>query len=174
MLKKDYQIKRDNIRIFKNLPVYINISIENFKNEYKRNFDTLENIKEYKVFSVSGIIKIHNNCCSGQIFNNLLELLEIEKYRNKCTNEELKRFYELYFYWKRYHLNDLHCGTLKQENFLFENDKNNFANEYDNICNFLDKNNLLYDREYKFGSEWLLEIIPKNEIENIEKLINSL
>lgn len=80
-------------------------------------------------------------------------------------------FEVLYDLWKKYHLNDMHSGTPKQETALRKAHLNNWANDYTKCCEYLESINLLYDDGYKFGTGWLKEEIPNEDIELIKKLI---
>ena len=97
----------------------------------------------------------------------------------QCLDELLQYFknnilfMEIYRLWKDYHLNDLHAGTKKQENFLIKNNVKNWANNYEETCEFLSKNNLLYDKGVKFGEKWHYWAIPKKDLKKIEKIIKN-
>ena len=84
-----------------------------------------------------------------------------------------KLFLEIYRLWNLYHLNDLHAGTKKQEEFLKKHHIKNWANKYDETCEFLNKNNMLYDKGVKFGTTWHYWNIPKKDLEKIKKIIET-
>lgn len=84
-------------------------------------------------------------------------------------NNEL--FVKIYKLWKKHHLNNLHSGTKKQEKFLIKNNIQNWANDYKKVCEFLNKNNLLYDKGIEFGATWHYWDIPKKDLEEIIKII---
>lgn len=83
-------------------------------------------------------------------------------------------FQELYRYWKQYHLNDMHAGTPKQEACINEalraGELPRF--EYRAACGLLDKKGLLFDGGYKYGTDWLYEPIPADDLHRIEAIIN--
>lgn len=82
-------------------------------------------------------------------------------------------FMEIYRLWDLYHLNDMHAGTKKQENFLKKHNVKNWASNYDETCEFLSKNNMLYDNGVKFGTVWHYWAIPKKDLEKIKKIITN-
>ena len=115
------------------------------------------------VFSVCGDVwncKKTDIVMGGQCLDELVPFLK---------NNKL--FMEIYRLWKLYHLNDLHTGTKKQEEFLNKNNVKNWANDYENTCEFLNKNNLLYDKGVKFGTTWHYWAIPKKDLEKIKRII---
>lgn len=65
----------------------------------------------------------------------------------------------------------MHAGSKKQEKFLKKNKIEKWADNYTNICNILEKNNLLYDKGYKFGSSWIYEPIPTKDLKKIYKIM---
>lgn len=82
-----------------------------------------------------------------------------------------KLFMEIYRLWDLYHLNDMHAGTKKQENFLKKHNIKNWASNYNETCEFLNKNNMLYDNGVEFGTVWHYWAIPKKDLEKIKKII---
>lgn len=72
--------------------------------------------------------------------------------------------------WRRWHCNDLHAGTPCQENLVKEYTKTH-RYDYTDVCKFLEENNLLYDNGYKYGSAWLKEEIPQEDLEKIKELL---
>lgn len=82
-----------------------------------------------------------------------------------------KLFMEIYRLWKLYHLNDLHAGTKKQEKFLEYHNIKDWASRYDETCEFLNKNNMLYDKGVKFGTTWHYWDISQKDLEKIKKIM---
>lgn len=127
----------------------------------------LNNDKKY-IFSASGFLRekneygIYKDVSGGQLFDDV-EVFECFK--------DAKMFLKIYKLWKKYHLNDMHAGTQKQEEFLKKHNFSNWANNYTETCQFLEKHNLLYDNGYKFGSSCLLQEIPLIDIEVIKDII---
>lgn len=112
-------------------------------------------------YSCSGDLIIDNEwVCCGQCLDELTPLL---------VGNHL--FEELYDLWKKYHLNDMHPGTPKQEQALRKAHLTNWANDYTKCCEYLESINLLYDDGYKFGSGWLKEEIPEEDLKRINKLM---
>ena len=61
--------------------------------------------------------------------------------------------------WERWHLNDFHAGTPKQEKFIRQWKKTH-SYGYQSACEALEEANLLYDNGYKYGTSWLKEKVP--------------
>lgn len=76
--------------------------------------------------------------------------------------------------WERYHLNDMHAGTEKQEDFLEKHFKDN-PNErgYKASCDALDKAGLLVDDGYKYGTNWLFRPIPEKALDDIHLILET-
>lgn len=134
----------------------------------KTNLVTLEiNLKGEKkpVFTVSADVwdsKKTDILMGGQCLDELVPYFK---------NNRL--FMEIYRLWDLYHLNDMHAGTKKQENFLKKHNVKNWASNYDETCEFLSKNNMLYDNGVKFGTVWHYWAIPKKDLEKIKKIITN-
>ena len=117
----------------------------------------------HEVLSICGNIwnsKHSDIICGGQCLDEI-----------KCYFRNNRTFKEVYRLWKLYHLNDLHAGTKKQEEFLHNNNIKNWANNYKEVCKILEKNNLLYDDGVKFGSTWHYWAIPEIDLMKIKELI---
>lgn len=73
--------------------------------------------------------------------------------------------------WNRYHLNDMHAGTIAQENCIDDYLKK-WGDRYDyNLaCEILEASGLLYDDGYKYGSAWLFRPVPQTAIKWLEAL----
>lgn len=103
-------------------------------------------------------------------------------------------FMEVYDLWKNYHLNDLHAGTKAQEDLLKEAVKNGElntygANNYKETCAYLESKDMLYDKNYlvskkqkdgstikvpyQYGTGWLKEEIPEQDLLRIKSLITN-
>lgn len=83
-------------------------------------------------------------------------------------------FMKLYRWWKKYHLNGMHAGTSKQEKALKEwhhKDKHK-AFTYDEDCKYLEHIGLLNDDGYEYGSSWLYEAIPDEDLNEIKALLS--
>ena len=126
----------------------------------------------YKEFSVTGSIwnHIHTDIyCGGQCLDTIAKYIK--------GNEEFDFVYDM---WKKYHLNGLHAGTRQQEDALKQavaegKLKSYGANNYTESCEYL-KSIGLYEVEvngqpYKYGSGWLHENIPEEDLERIEYFI---
>ena len=80
-------------------------------------------------------------------------------------------FNSIYRLWKLYHLNDLHAGTKKQEEALKQKFGGVNANIYTEQCEYLKSINLYDDNGYKFGTGWIKEEIPANDLQEIKRLL---
>lgn len=73
--------------------------------------------------------------------------------------------------WKKYHLNDMHAGTEKQESALEKKFGNRNASDYDKHVEYLKSVGLYEDNGYKYGTGWLKRDIPTNDLKKIKDLI---
>lgn len=81
-------------------------------------------------------------------------------------------FKKLYRLWKLYHLNDMHAGTIKQENALNDAKKSGVKiHSYGDSCKYLESIGLLEDDGYKYGSSWLYREIPEDDLNEIKSLL---
>lgn len=80
-------------------------------------------------------------------------------------------FKKIMRFWRLYHLNDMHAGTQKQEKLVKEYNEKYKDYNYDNICEYLAEKHLLYDNGYKYGTGWLKEEIPDNDLVEIRALL---
>ena len=72
--------------------------------------------------------------------------------------------------WKLYHLNDMKAGDKEQEKAVKEYTKNN-SYDYEKVCEYLESKNLLVHNDYRYGSAWLKEEIPQEDLEKIKELL---
>ena len=93
-------------------------------------------------------------------------------------NEQQERLIEL---WRTYHLNGMHAGTEKQDNFLKSTgfDFNDYTKKghksyYEYQCWVLEVNGLLYDDGYKYGTSWLHRELPENFENDLIDLITEI
>jgi hypothetical protein len=99
----------------------------------------------------------------------------------QCLND-LARFDELFCnplfrklhrLWSMWHLNDLHPGTVKQEQALDNAEKSGVkVCSYDDQCKYLESIGLLEDDGYQFGSAWLYREIPADDLNEIVSLLS--
>lgn len=114
------------------------------------------------VFTASGTIwnSKHTDCvCGGQCLDTIAEYVK---------NPTFKKIHRL---WKQYHLNDMHAGTVAQEEALIKVGLTRFASDYRKCCDYLDSIGLLVDNGYKFGTGWLKRDIPVEDITEIQNLL---
>ena len=132
--------------------------------EFAKIFMSLEKKEDGKIcFSASGLAvydsdEINDYVYGGQCLDKIKELHP----DNKLINE----VHEL---WRKYHLNDLKAGTLKQEEYLIS--LGEYIN-YDWACEELKKVGLYEDDGYRYGSAWLYREIPIEDLKRIKEIIN--
>ena len=78
-------------------------------------------------------------------------------------------FRTLYKLWCDHHLNDMHAGTIKQEEALSKVEHHC----YEDSCKYLESIGLLYDGDYKYGSSWLYRDIPDEDLSTIKSLLET-
>lgn len=93
---------------------------------------------------------------------------ELARYSSIKNNSKFKQVYE---WWKKWRLNDIHAGTEKQEQALEDAGLTGWANEYLKCCDYLESIGLLYDNGYKFGTSWLKREIPAEIQEQMRNFI---
>lgn len=126
-------------------------------------------------FSVSAEVwdAFHNDIIyGGQCLDSLLEYPEL------ANNASYREIHDM---WKKYHLNDMHAGTPRQEKALEEAVANGKlatygASNYEETCAYLESIDLLEDKEflvenkdgepvpYKYGHGWLAQEIPAEDL----------
>ena len=139
--------------------VVIEINTRNLQHP-SRDWETLEMIENREVLSICGQIYTGRNLqrlvgC-GQISDSF-----------KCQTPAQKKLVE---FWKKHHLNDLKAGT-KAQTELLEEYRKTAADKYDYTaeCKYLEENNMLVDRGYKYGTSWLCTTFPIDELMEIIK-----
>lgn len=85
-------------------------------------------------------------------------------------------FDETYRFWKLYHLNGMHAGTIEQEEALDEwFEKEGIRYDYSLACAYLKSIGLFeveYNGEpYQYGHGWLKREIPEEDLARIEEII---
>lgn len=130
------------------------------------NFKNLRKVKKLTELSICGDYRAtpKRPGCFGQIYDTIKELYQF------FNKDDLKRVKTIVKIWEKWHLNDLHAGTEKQENALQAAGLTAWASQYEKCCDYLKSINLYEDRGYKFGCGWLSEILPKRIITTLERL----
>lgn len=148
------KIDYDQIGNKVNLPeIEINI---NYKKDNLKLTTDLKTVKNYYTVSMSGLIWDDENAETRDIVAGGQILDEIGKYFP--LNHNLQALIAL---WGKYHLNDMNAGTKKQ-------------NEVINNREFLKAKRLYIDNGYVYGSQWLVSIVPENDLREIHNLIKKL
>ena len=75
--------------------------------------------------------------------------------------------------WRKYHLNDMHVGDKAQEEAVREYLQDN-PYDYDRVCEYLKSKGLLIHNGYKYGTAWLKEEIPTEDLEEIKVILKIL
>lgn len=82
-------------------------------------------------------------------------------------------FKKLHRLWKAHHLNDMHAGTVKQEQALDDARKSGkHLCCYEDSCKYLESVGLLDDNGYKYGSKCLYREIPEDDLKEIISLLS--
>lgn len=113
-------------------------------------------------FTASGTVwnSRHTDCImGGQCLDDLMRCDEMK------NNPKFKQVYE---WWKKWHLNDMHAGTEKQEQAL---EDAGVRGDYTKECDYLESIGLLYDNGYKFGTSWLKREIPNETLLQMKQFI---
>lgn len=78
--------------------------------------------------------------------------------------------------WERWHLNDLNAGSPAQEEYIRQLQFRGWKYDYDEACDALLEAGLYRDPEhsnYRYGTDWLFEEVPKHVITFLESLPTS-
>lgn len=125
-----------------------------------RDWDTLEKINEPILrLSICGRTRGYRGQCSDEIKSKVSNFSDAnQRLINKILN-----------IWNEYHLNDCNAGTKYQTDALrnFSYDTKNNLSHYEQCLMFLEKENLTFDRGYKYGSGWLYKEMPQEVIDFI-------
>jgi hypothetical protein len=78
-------------------------------------------------------------------------------------------FRKLYRWWKLYHLNGMHAGTVNQDKALKDSGK--IFRSFSEQCDYLKSINLYEDNGYRYGSAWLYREIPEKDLNDIESFL---
>ena len=135
----------------------------------KENHNYLED-KDYMEFTACGYIwnRLRTDCIAGgQCLDTIAKYLPKDKL-----------FQQIYTFWKKYHLNGMHSGTVEQEKAINEYlEKNNKKYDYTEVCDYLKSINLFeveYNgKPYKYGHSWICQEIPKEDLDLMEMLIQA-
>jgi hypothetical protein len=112
-------------------------------------------------FSVSGSLYENGECeYCGQCLDSLSELIDDPV------------FTQVYWLWKRYHLNDLHAGTPVQE-YALEHAPFPKNADYTVRCEYLKSIGLYEVGGFKYGHGWLTETIEPHDLELIKSIVKS-
>lgn len=138
-----------------------NFGKHNYNNTGRRyEFIVEVRLSDDEVFSACGTI---GRRCGGQCLDDMLEFLK---------DDEV--FVKIYNYWKKYHLNNMHAGTIKQEDAIKEYLNGGKRYDYAEVCKYLDGVGLLVDDGYRYGSKWLKRDIPENDLKGIKELLRGV
>jgi hypothetical protein len=148
--KKLYVGVKNNLK-----KMYVELTINQETDNRTAQTINLETIVAYKSLSICGN--------GGQ---NIEEIADINGYKELyISKSDLNTIIDI---WKKWNLNDMNAGTEKQKAFINEWKKTN-RYDFSKACDALTEANIYIDNGYKYGSAWLIEILP-NEI--ITKVIS--
>ena len=132
-------------------------------------------LKDDKYFSAIAYIwdsRRFDHLIGGQCFDTI---------NDNCPNIKANPIWQkIYRLWKLYHLNDLHAGTVEQEEALnkwWASNKDNINKGYVKDCEYL-KSIGLYEVEYngkpyQYGTAWLKRDIPEEDLNQIKELLEA-
>ena len=129
--------------------------IDYYGNGRKSNEVEIEMQLKDGVFTASGSIKNARGTDSISGGQNIDEIADMMK-----GNKDVQEIRDL---WHKYHLNDMHAGTEKQEEALEKKFGGVNANKYDEQVAYLKSIDLYEDNGYRFGSGWLKREIPDDD-----------
>ena len=133
----------------------------------------LQQKDEWKVLSIcwcvwrspdnQNVIKLDRYCeCCGQCYDEIKELIPLIE-----DKQEKKTWNFIIDMWEKYHLNDMHAWTLKQEKFLKELHSDGSRYDYTKDCEALAGAGILVCNGYKYWTAWLFRKIPFVDLNKI-------
>ncbi len=160
---RDEIIMKDSVTFFADHygePVKCVIKIEIRNATDTIDWDTLYQVENRETLSLMGEMyggkKFNKPISWGQIYDSFTTT-------SKCVKE-------LCDFWRKYHLNDLNAGTKSQSELI---KSRNEKYDYKEVCKFLEDQNMLVDRGYRYGTAWLSREFPKDELLSIIAEIKS-
>jgi hypothetical protein len=146
----------------------------------KKNYETLETLNNNEEnFTASGNIWNQSKTeilSAGQILDDIKKYLLKEQIT--ITNPYLNKnqLLKIIEFWENHHLNDLKAGTKAQEEIIKKYYEENINEKYDykQACKILQNNNMYENRNYIYGSNWLVKVIPPKELKEFKKLIDNI
>ena len=160
---RDKIIMQDSVTFFaehygETVKCVIKIEIRNATDTI--DWDTLSQVENRETLSIMGEMyggkKFKKPISWGQIYDSFTTT-------TKCVKE-------LCDFWRKYHLNDLNAGTKSQSELI---ESRNKKYDYVEVCKFLEEQNMLVDRGYRYGTAWLSREFPKDELLSIIAEIKS-
>ena len=135
-----------------------------YTSKYKYNKVEVEvEVDENNTLSICGYIynRYHTAMVSGG-----QNLDTIKEYINNPI------FNELYYIWKKYHLNNLHAGTEEQDRIIYKNLDGDY--DYEKAVTILEENNLYNDNGIIYGKRWYKREIPQYVLDRIKFLCHDI
>lgn len=184
VLKREFKIPKDgNIEDYYKVEVELRVKNKEVcsndrdisLNEIQSpNFAALSFVGDIKDVCFEGSHQIQTNFVCGQCHNKIWDFIHEIKYPEFVEDEileDLEDLKKIIYFWHKYHLNDMKSGTVNQQTVInqYEQEHKTALRNYDEICNYLKEVNLYEDKGYRWGSAWLIELIPERELEEIEK-----
>lgn len=153
----------------KRQPVTFEIELRQEKRDSGYVTIDLNQIDSYTELSICGNVYMshwrNDAYTCGQCLDTILELFPHDKFVQLVHR-----------IWDRFHLNGMNSGTRKQRELvkaLYSLILPNERYDYTVACDFLAENDLLVDNGYKYGTAWLVELLPEDIIQVIEDIINA-
>lgn len=106
----------------------------------------------------------------------------LDEIKNHTSLKDDPTFSVIHDLWKKHHLNDMHAGTPRQEAAIRNAIANGTLPDYDytQVVSYLKSIGLYCDescqyngKAYAYGTGWLYEAIPDEDITTIMKLIDA-
>ena len=128
---------------------------------HKRTIDMQKAPKEYHELSICGDIR--ESCgggSGGQNCDSIRDLIKVSGNMELKGEGTLGDLLEILDIWDRWHLNDMHAGTRKQEAAIEAWKAEGNKYDYTEAKVALVRKGLDNDLGYSYGSAWLLEVLP--------------
>ncbi len=161
--KADKDFGKVDVGRYHKYKVRINVEIRD-KEERRSYENPNKRVSSYVISFYGDIYRSGNDWIeAGQINDTLREYIERDKFYG-----DKKLLLRVLRIWDKWHLNNMHVGTRKQENALME--KFYRIPAYIIACDYLKEIGLLEDRGYEYGTDWLMEKLPESVISEVKSI----
>ena len=135
-----------------------------FASKYKYNqVEVVVEVDENNNLSIYGDIwnRFHTDIvCGGQCLDTIHEYI-----KNPV-------FLELFYIWKKYHLNNRHAGSERQDRIIYKNLDGDY--DCDKAVAILKENNMYNDNGIIYGKGWYKREIPQYVLDRIKFLCQDI